>query len=118
MCKEIKPVVKEAMRLHNKPCDNTNSPWQEQYEMAKRKRDFRAFHIARCELRGRTRERMRNHPTKTSPTKKPSNPTNLIGVWNLKKLYVLTRKDLPIADQAVQSGHALAEYLLKHKDAP
>jgi len=33
----------------------------------------------------------------------------------MKKLYVLTRRDLPIAQQAVQSGHAVAEYLLHNK---
>ncbi len=33
----------------------------------------------------------------------------------MKKLYVLTRRDLSIAQQAVQSGHAVAEYLLHNK---
>ena len=31
------------------------------------------------------------------------------------KLYTLIRKDLPTSYQAVQAGHAVAEYLLKHK---
>ena len=30
----------------------------------------------------------------------------------MKKLYVLQRKDLPISYQAVQAGHAVAEFLL------
>lgn len=31
----------------------------------------------------------------------------------MKKLYVLIRKDLPIAYQAVQAGHAVAEWMIK-----
>jgi len=31
------------------------------------------------------------------------------------KLFVLTRKDLSPEQRAVQSGHALAEFLLQHK---
>lgn len=30
----------------------------------------------------------------------------------MKKLYVVTRSDLPLADQAVQCGHAVAKYML------
>lgn len=32
----------------------------------------------------------------------------------MKKLYVLTRLDLDLTYRAVQGGHALAEYMLKH----
>ena len=32
----------------------------------------------------------------------------------MKKLYVLCRKDLKPAYRAVQAGHAVAEYLLRH----
>lgn len=31
-----------------------------------------------------------------------------------KKLFILTRRDFPIADQAVQSGHAVAQFLINH----
>lgn len=33
-----------------------------------------------------------------------------------KKLFILTRRDFPIIDQAVQSGHAIAEFLLTYPD--
>jgi len=33
----------------------------------------------------------------------------------MKKLYVVTRSDLPIGDQATQSGHAIAQYFVDHK---
>ena len=32
----------------------------------------------------------------------------------MKKLYILIRKDLSASQQAVQGGHALAEFLLEH----
>ena len=32
------------------------------------------------------------------------------------KLYVLQRKDLPVSYQAVQAGHAVAEFLLRGPD--
>jgi len=34
----------------------------------------------------------------------------------MKKLYVLQRKDLPTSYQAVQAGHAVAEFLLNGPD--
>jgi hypothetical protein len=33
----------------------------------------------------------------------------------MKKLYVVTRSDLPSGDQAVQAGHAVAEYIINRK---
>lgn len=33
-----------------------------------------------------------------------------------QKLYLVTREDLPLAQQAVQAAHALTEYLLSHKE--
>lgn len=32
----------------------------------------------------------------------------------MKKLYVIVRKDLSVPQQAVQGGHAIAEFLLEH----
>ena len=34
------------------------------------------------------------------------------------KLYVVTRNDLPIAYQAVQAGHAVAEWMLNNESHP
>lgn len=33
-----------------------------------------------------------------------------------QKLYLVTREDLPPGQQAVQSAHALTEFLFRHKD--
>jgi len=33
-----------------------------------------------------------------------------------KKMYILTREDLPPAYRACQAGHALAAFMLKHPD--
>lgn len=32
------------------------------------------------------------------------------------RLYVLVRKDIPKGYQAVQAGHAVAEYMLRHNN--
>lgn len=32
----------------------------------------------------------------------------------IMKMYVITRKDLPVNYRAVQAGHGLAEYMIKH----
>jgi len=34
----------------------------------------------------------------------------------MKKLYVITRRDLPVNYRAVQAGHGLAEYVLAYPD--
>lgn len=34
----------------------------------------------------------------------------------MSKLFILTRKDLPIPYQAVQAGHALAQWMLENKE--
>lgn len=34
----------------------------------------------------------------------------------MKKMYVLIRKDLDVNYQAVQAGHALAQFMLEHPD--
>lgn len=35
----------------------------------------------------------------------------------MKKLYVIVRSDIPWIHQAVQAGHAVAEYMLKHPES-
>lgn len=32
----------------------------------------------------------------------------------MKRMYIIIRKDMPKTCQAVQGGHALAEFMLKH----
>lgn len=34
----------------------------------------------------------------------------------MKRMYIIIRRDMPKTYQAVQAGHALAEFMLKHPD--
>lgn len=34
----------------------------------------------------------------------------------MNRLYVLSRKDIGVSQQAVQSGHAVAQFMLEHPD--
>jgi len=96
------------------------------------KHHFRHMHIAYCLLRGRTMKQIESKVREgNEPNKDLINAyvMKFMGIKNfienittfrrdkpVVKMYVLVREDLDPIHRTVQGGHAVAQYLLEHKD--
>lgn len=96
------------------------------------KHHFRHMHIAYCLLRGKTMKQIENKVREgNEPNKKLIDKyvEEYMGIQDflkniltfrrnkpVVKMYVLVREDLEPIHRTVQGGHAVAQYLLEHKD--
>lgn len=104
--KELARQIKETKKLRNK--DNGGYV----YGLLEMRQAFRHKHVAYCLVRGRILEQC------DSGYKLDMDKVNWI-IDSMKpdsklKLYVVVNGRLPISQQAVQAGHAVAEFLRKY----
>lgn len=80
----------------------------------KNKFEYRHYHIAYCELNGTSRDRIEQPSKNNLPDEEyiKKIKKNILESIN-KRLYVITRKDLPCSSPPVQAGHCVAEFCLK-----
>lgn len=108
--RETKRIIKEKQR-------NNEASWSEQCNLPRMKWEYRHKHIAYCLFRGKTLEQI-----EPKSYEAPEMEVIKFHLENLQwdpttqKLYVIARQDLSKSQQAVQAGHALAEYLKKNPE--
>ena len=109
--KEIASQIKQQKQLRKKSHPHYDK-FIGEWSLLLLSRKVRHLHVAYCLLRGRTLEQVdsgRNLDMEyVNWLIKAANPDSK------EKLYVVVNKDLPISQQAVQSAHAVTEFLKRN----